>query len=151
LTTAVAAVAAAALDRQGAKGQFKTTGAMEALDSVLRSPAPQPPMPVVVVVDANRQAHQEQGSMEAEPVEPLREEMPAPTEVAAVAAHRKAAATVTTAAMAAPASLLSAIPIRCPPQLAPQVVLQSQLQAVTAFIAGTVAGVLPSDGTLCTA
>jgi hypothetical protein len=103
MLAAVAAVAA--LDHQEAKERFKTTVAMEALDAVLPSPAPQPPMPVVAVADANHRAHQEQRSMEVELVEPLRAEMQAPTGVVVAVAHHKAAAMVTAAAMAAPASL----------------------------------------------
>jgi hypothetical protein len=142
------AVAAVVPDQEEAKGRFRTTVAMGALDAVLLSPAPQLHMRVAVVVDVNRRAPQEQASMEPEPVEPLLAQMQKLTEAVAVAAHHKAVPMAIVAAMAHLESLSFAMRIHCQPQPARLAALLSLQQADTEFTAGTGAEALLSNGTL---
>jgi hypothetical protein len=142
------AVAAVVLDQEEAKGRFRTTVAMGALDAVLRSPAPQLHMRVAVVVDANRRAPQEQASMEPELAEPPQAQMQKLTEVVAAAAHHKAVPMAIVAAMAHLESLSFAMRIHCRPQPVQLAALLSLQQADTEFTAGTGAEALLSNGTL---
>jgi hypothetical protein len=143
----VAAVAVV-LDQEEAKGRFRTTVAMGALDAVLLSQVPQLHMRVGAVVDANRRAPQEQASMEPELAEPLLAQMQKPTEVVAAAADHKAVPMAIVAAMAHLESLSFAMRIHCQPQPVRLAALLSLQQADTEFTAGTGAGALLSNGTL---